>query len=46
VLAAGQDDLTDMAYALGASHLRGQGPLPYEARMLERWFNARLAGVR
>lgn len=46
VLAAGQDDLIDMAYAMGASHLKGTGPLPYEARMLERWFNDRLAGVR
>lgn len=46
VLAAGQEDVVDGTYALGATHLLGTGPLPYEARMLERWFDRRLAGVR
>jgi Protein of unknown function (DUF3016) len=46
VLAQGEEQLTDLAYSLGNRRIRDTGPLPYEARMLERWFDERLAGVR
>jgi hypothetical protein len=47
VLAQGEEQLIDLAYSLGSLRMRHHtGPLPYEARMLERWFDERLAGVR
>ncbi len=46
LLASGEDQLTDLAYRLGALRTRDSGPLPYEARMLERWFDARFAQAR
>ncbi|GAB4042704.1 MAG: hypothetical protein Fur0014_15100 [Rubrivivax sp.] len=46
VLAAGEDRLIDMSYPMSRAGGRDAGPLPYEARMLERWFDERLAAVR
>lgn len=45
-LAQGEEQLIDMAYQLGSFRGRRDGPLAYEARMLERWFDERIAGVR
>lgn len=47
LLAQGEEQLIDMAYQLGTFRGRHDGPLVYEARMLERWFDDRLmASVR
>lgn len=45
-LAQGEEQLIDMAYQLGSFRGRRDEPLAYEARMLERWFDERIAGVR
>ncbi len=45
-VAQGEEQLIDMAYSLGSFRGRRDEPLAYEARMLERWFDERFAGVR
>jgi hypothetical protein len=46
LLAQGEDQLIDMAYQLGSFRGQRDGPLVYEARMLERWFDERFAAMR
>lgn len=49
VLAQGEERLTDLAYLDRSRGLRRDEPLPYEGRLLDRWFSERLAkpaGVR
>lgn len=46
LVAQGEEQLIDMAYSLGSFRGRRDEPLAYEARMLERWFDERIAGVR
>ena len=41
-LASGEERLADQAYLMHASRLRENGPLPYETRMIDRWFNERI----
>lgn len=45
-LARGEEQLIDMAYQFGQFRGRREEPLAYEARMLERWFDERIAAVR
>jgi hypothetical protein len=45
-LKSGEDDLSDMAYLQTFSGLDRSLSLPYEGRMLERWFAERVAGAR
>ena len=45
-LKSGEDDLADMAYLQTFGGLDRSLSLPYEGRMLERWFAERVAGVR
>lgn len=43
VLAQGEDRVADMNYMFGRRMSAHQGPLPYERRMLEDWFQQRVA---
>ncbi len=45
-LKSGDDDLADMAYLQTSGGLDRSLSLPYEGRMLERWFAERVAGAR
>ena len=45
-LAAGDDRLADMTYLQRDAGLNERQALPYEARMVERWFGERVASVR
>ena len=42
--ASGTERVADMAYQLNGPTGLGNGDLPYEHRMLERWFRERFAG--
>jgi hypothetical protein len=44
VIASGTERVADMAYQLHGLPGLGDGDLPYEHRMLERWFRERFAG--
>lgn len=44
LLSSGEERLADLDYLAHAATLPGRsGPLPYEKRLLERWFNERFA---
>lgn len=45
-LKSGEDDLADMAYLQTFGGLDRSLSLPYEGRMLERWFAERVTGAR
>lgn len=45
-LKSGEDDLADMAYLQTFGGLDRSLSLPYEGRMLERWFTERFGGSR
>jgi hypothetical protein len=42
-LASGEDRLADMAYLSASRPVGHDGPLPYETRMIDRWFADRVA---
>lgn len=47
VVSSGEEQLSDMNYMLGSLRTSSVGtPYPYEAQMIEAWFNARFAGAR
>jgi hypothetical protein len=41
-MARGTDRLTDMAYLMHPVRVGHDGPLPYEARLIDRWFTDRI----
>lgn len=43
VIKSGEEDLSDMAYQQSMSRYRGDDALRYEKRMLDQWFNNRVA---
>lgn len=43
-LRSAAERLSDMSYLMHSLRGMGDGPLPYEARMIDRWFNERVAG--
>lgn len=45
-LKSGEDDLADMTYLQTLGNLDRSLSLPYEGRMLERWFAERIGGSR
>ncbi len=45
MLASGEEEITDMNYLSSPLGLSGYDSLPYERRMLTRWFDQRLAPV-
>jgi hypothetical protein len=45
-LASGEDRLADMTYLQRDAGLSSRQTLPYEARMVQRWFGERVATVR
>jgi hypothetical protein len=47
VIVSGEEQLSDMNYMLGSLRTSTAGtPYPYEAQMIEAWFNARFASAR
>lgn len=47
VVSSGEEQLSDMNYMLGSLRTSSAGtPYPYEAQMIENWFNARFVAAR
>lgn len=45
VIRSGDDHLADMNYLMGSLRASQDGPLPYEKRMLDQWFDERVAAA-
>lgn len=45
-LRSGQDRLSDMAYLSRTLRSGESGPVAYEARLIDRWFDERVAGAK
>ena len=46
VIRSGDDHLADMNYLMGSLRASQDGPLPYEKRMLEHWFDERFVTAK
>lgn len=44
-LKGADERLSDMSYLMHSLRGMGDGPLPYEARMIDRWFKERVVGT-
>lgn len=45
VIKTGDEHLADMNYLMSSLRVSQDGPLPYEKRMLDRWFDERIVAV-